>query len=145
MSRIRENQIDALGNRRQVELGGEARRGQPFPPQVQPFPAHFNQPDMSTTFGASACVQSMLGFILGSDNAQQVLQANPNRIYMYLQNNSNKDILIRYGSAPTTNGAGCFVLGPGGFYEPLVVPTNAVFAISASLSNAALTVIEGVR
>lgn len=68
-------------------------------------------------------------------NAQLVLPAAPRRAYLLIQNNSNGDIWIGIGAAPNTRGAS-LVLGPGNFWEPVYVPTNAIYVRSATLAAA---------
>lgn len=71
-----------------------------------------------------------------SNQPQLVLPADGRRAYLLIQNNSNGVIWIGLDSGPTSQGAS-LVLGPGNFWEPVYVPTNAIYVRSATLAGAA--------
>ncbi len=73
------------------------------------------------------------------NNVQPILQllpADENRAYLFIQNNSSANLLIGLDAAPQS-ARQCLVLGPGNFWEPNVVPTNSIYVSSASLPAAA--------
>lgn len=79
---------------------------------------------------------------IGSATALQVLPADENRTYFFVQNNSTANLLVALDSAPQSIGQ-CLVLGPGNFWEPNVTPTNSIYVLSATLSAARGIVIFG--
>lgn len=70
------------------------------------------------------------------------LHMNVNRGYLYIQNNSTDDLYLSFDARPNPKSA--LVIGAGGYFEPRVTPTNAVWLLSASLDNAQVNVVEGV-
>ncbi len=79
---------------------------------------------------------------IANGEANETIQTNENRGYLAIQNNSLIDIRVNFGSA-ATRGAG-WLIGGGGFFEPLEVPTNSIY-ISAYGGTADVTVLESMR
>lgn len=96
-----------------------------------------------TAYMDGAPRMSMQGFgvIVGLE-AKVALQMNVNRGYLYIQNNSSDDLYLSFDAKPNPKSA--LVIGAGGYFEPRVCPTNAVWLLSASLTNAQVNVVEGV-
>jgi hypothetical protein len=90
--------------------------------------------------GAPRMPMQAFGVSVGT-NARQALQTNPNRGYLYVQNNSMDDLYVSFDQTPTALTG--LTIGPGGYYEPRVVPTNSVWIASASLTNAQVSIVEG--
>ena len=90
--------------------------------------------------GAPRMPMQAFGVIVGTD-AKQALMTNANRGYMYIQNISSDDIWVAFDQTP--NQQTSLIIGPGGYYEPRVVPTNSVWVVSASLAEAQVSIIEG--
>lgn len=72
---------------------------------------------------------------IGVAQALCVLPVDENRAYLLIQNNSTANLFIGLDAAPQSAGQ-CLVLGPGNFWEPQVCPTNSIYVISATLTNA---------
>ena len=71
----------------------------------------------------------------------QVLAANPLRTYLIIMNQGNtNNVIVKFGSVQS--GTEGVVIPPGGSYEPLLAPGNAVFLRSAA-STSAVTLIQG--
>lgn len=104
-----------------------------LPPSMLPGQLGFND-------GAPRMPVQAFGVIVGT-NAVQALQTNPQRGYLYIQNNSSDDIWVSFDMTP--NAQTSLIIGAGGYYEPRVVPTNSVWVVSASLASAQVSVIEG--
>lgn len=86
---------------------------------------------------------SMQGFgVIVGTTPKIALHMNVNRGYLYLQNNSTDDLYLSFDARPNPKTA--LVIGAGGYYEPRVCPTNAVWIMSASLDNAQVNVVEGI-
>lgn len=84
--------------------------------------------------------------IAGSPGTALILNANPNRTYLFLQNLSGAGtIALGYDQTPVAQGAVLLGqnMGPGGFFEPNVAPDNAVYAI-ASAPGTQLFALEGI-
>lgn len=96
-----------------------------------------------TGYADGAPRMSMQGFgvIVGLE-AKVALYMNVNRGYLYIQNNSSDDLYLSFDAKPNPKSA--LVIGAGGYFEPRVCPTNAVWLLSASLTNAQVNVVEGV-
>lgn len=72
--------------------------------------------------------------------SKQVLSSNNKRLYLLVQNNSVADVRIAFGKkADTFSG---ILIPAGGYYEPYVCPTDAVFALSTAAAN--IVVVEGI-
>ncbi len=72
--------------------------------------------------------------------SKQVLQDNPGRQYILVQNNSGGNIFIGFGTkADTINGV---KIVPGGNYEPYLAPRSSIHVI-ASGANSNVVVVEG--
>ncbi len=97
---------------------------------------------MSNLSGAASMPQIPVGGTVVTQS-KQLLPANPRRGYLYIQNNSTDDLLVSYGSEATPLSS--IIITAGGYYEPRVCPTNAVYIASTSLSNAAYAYVEGGR
>ncbi len=136
----------AIGERfnRQRAMQGQGGVSAPVPrnaaPVVQEQPEYRNPARMSNVDGAASMPQVMNPFVVDTAGVM-ALPANPARGYLMVQNNSNADLLVSYDSLARPLAS--YVIGPGGYYEPRVVPTNSVYIASASLANAACIVIEG--
>ena len=86
---------------------------------------------------------SMQGFGVIVGTAPKIaLHMNVNRGYLYLQNNSTDDLYVSFDVRPNPKTA--LVIGAGGYLEPRVCPTNAVWIMSATLDNAQVNIVEGV-
>lgn len=86
---------------------------------------------------------SMQGFgVIVGTSPKIALHMNVNRGYLYIQNNSTDDLYLSFDARPNPKTA--LVIGAGGYYEPRVCPTNAVWIMSASLDNAQVNVVEGI-
>lgn len=86
---------------------------------------------------------SMQGFGVIVGTAPKIaLHMNVNRGYLYLQNNSTDDLYVSFDTRPNAKTA--LIIGAGGYYEPRVCPTNAVWIMSATLDNAQVNVVEGI-
>lgn len=81
-------------------------------------------------------------FRVGSVNAIQLLPDDPNRIYLFIQNNSASNMLIGLDGPPNAGGIS-LTLGPGNFWEPNVTPINSIYVISVGATNAAGVAIFG--
>ncbi|MDN3921507.1 hypothetical protein [Roseateles violae] len=72
----------------------------------------------------------------------QLLAASGTRAYLLIQNkDSTGSIWINFGAAATQ--ANGIRIGPGGNYEPAVVPTGAIYAIGDLANNANVLTVEG--
>lgn len=72
-----------------------------------------------------------------------LLAANPTRQYLLIQNNDATGIVyVNFGAGPATVANGAKV-APGASYEPLIIPTDAIYCIGSIASNANVLVIEG--
>lgn len=112
-------------------------------PSVSPAQPEFrHNPRVSNDSGAASMPQVMVGFSINT-NGLMVLQANPARGYLMIQNNSADDVFVAYDGLARAGSA--YRIGPGGYFEPRVVPTNSVYLSSNSLTNAETIVIEGNR
>jgi hypothetical protein len=79
---------------------------------------------------------------IGAASAQ-ALAANASRQYLMIQNNDPASTLwVRADGAAATKVAPAFKIPPGGFWEPITIPTGAVMAIGDAANNNA-TFIEG--
>lgn len=86
---------------------------------------------------------SMQGFgVIVGMTPKIALHMNVNRGYLYLQNNSTDDLYVSFDMRPNPKTA--LVIGAGGYYEPRVCPTNAVWVMSATLNEAQVNVVEGI-
>jgi hypothetical protein len=110
------------------------------PVAIQEQPLNRNDPRNSNASGAASMPQVMNGFSVNTAGVM-ALPANPARGYLMVQNNSNANLLVSYDSIPSAFAS--YIVGPGGYFEPRVVPTNSVYVASATLTNAACIVIEG--
>ena len=95
---------------------------------------------LSFTDGAPRMPVQTFG-VVASTAPKQALQTNPNRGYLYIQNNSTDDIYVAFDQTPTPQTS--LIIGAGGYYEPRVVPTNSVWVVSASLAHALVSIVEG--
>lgn len=132
--------LDAL---RREGIGGQGvavPRNAPTVPQPQPDYSH--DPARSNLSGAASMPMVMLGFSL-STQGQLALPDNIRRGYLYIQNDSNGDILVAFGGNARRGAA--VVIGPGSYYEPRVVPTNSIYLAAAAGTNLTAIVVEGVR
>lgn len=94
--------------------------------------------NLSASDGAPRTRLAIRAFTCGVINvaqALQVLPADEKRAYLLIQNNSTANLFVGLDSAPQSAGQ-CMVLGPGNFWEPQVCPTNSIYVISATLTNA---------
>lgn len=109
-------------------------------PDVQEQPEYRNPARMSNTDGAASMPQVMNPFVVDT-RGTMALPANPARGYLMIQNNSNADLYVNYDT--DARALQSYIIGPGGYFEPRVVPTNSIYIASATLTNAACIVIEG--
>ena len=103
---------------------------------VSQLPKQTGYPD-----GAPRMSIQGFGVIVGTA-AKIALHMNVNRGYLYIQNNSSDDLYMSFDAKPNPKSA--LVIGAGGYYEPRVCPTNAVWVMSATLDSAQVNVIEGI-
>lgn len=103
---------------------------------VSQLPKQTGYPD-----GAPRMSMQGFGVIVGTA-AKIALHMNVNRGYLYIQNNSSDDLYMSFDAKPNPKSA--LVIGAGGYYEPRVCPTNAIWVMSATLDNAQVNVIEGI-
>lgn len=66
--------------------------------------------------------------------AEMVLPDDEHRRYLLVQNNSGVVLLIGIGAAPVAGQ--CLTLASGVFWEPLVTPTDSIYVLAASGTNA---------
>lgn len=71
------------------------------------------------------------GSITAGGTSQQVAAANTARRYLLFQNHSDTDMWIDFGIAAVANQPSVKVVA-GGYFEPLVPPTEAVHVICAT-------------
>lgn len=122
-----------------------AASGRPIAMQDDPFVTRqlvAALAEFTNASGAAAMPQSVTSGAIGTD-AKIVMNSNARRGYLYIQNNSAADIWLAYDSLPTE--FNCIIIGPGGYYEPRVVPTNSIAIRSATLTDARWSIVEGVR
>ena len=74
--------------------------------------------------------------------SQQILNANPRRLYFIIQNLGPNDVYINFGNKAQRNNVKIIV---NGNYEPFVAPTNSVNVICDPGNTATVTAIEGVE
>lgn len=103
---------------------------------VSQLPKKTGYPD-----GAPRMSMQGFGIIVGTV-AKIAFHMNVNRGYLYIQNNSSDDLYMSFDAKPNPKSA--LVIGAGGYYEPRVCPTNAVWVMSATLDSAQVNVIEGI-
>lgn len=73
----------------------------------------------------------------------QLLPANPARQYLLVQNKDNTGaIWLFFGAAAATQANGVRI-GPGGNYEPPVIPKSAIQVVGDIANNTNLVVLEG--
>lgn len=75
-----------------------------------------------------------------STSSALVLAANPDRKYLVIQNTSAISVYVKFGSAHS--GTEGVLITAGGNYEPNEVPTDSVYAKSAS-GTPTLNIVEG--
>ena len=111
--------------------------------EVQQQLAFIGYPVTQTGYMDGAPRMSMQGFGVIVGTAPKIaLHMNVNRGYLYLQNNSTDDLYVSFDVRPNPKTA--LVIGAGGYLEPRVCPTNAVWIMSATLDNAQVNIVEGV-
>lgn len=112
------------------------------PPVILPEPEYQNPVNQTLEAPIAAMPQVTAGGSVGMQSVT-LLPGNPRRGYLYIQNNSTAPMYVAYDTdaTPLTS----IVIGPGGYYEPRVVPTNAIHLASASLNHAAFSYAEGSR
>ncbi len=69
-----------------------------------------------------------------STRSEMILPADDFRRYLLVQNNSGVTLLIGLGAAPVAGQ--CLTLASGGYWEPLVTPTDSIYVLAASGTNA---------
>ncbi len=75
-----------------------------------------------------------------TDTSKNVLNHNPQRTYLIIQNNGVSDVFINFSNrADSTN----MRIASGGYYEPLVAPTNSIFLTSSTGNSNLCVVTEG--
>lgn len=135
--------VDMRQQRQRAMQGhGAINAPMPFnaPPAVQEQPEFRNPHSVSNESGAASMPQVMNPFTVDTDGVL-ALPANPARGYLMVQNNSSADLLVSYDSLARPGSS--YVIGPGGYFEPRVVPTNSIYVSSATLNRANCIVIEG--
>lgn len=79
-----------------------------------------------------------------TNSSTQLLAANAARNYLLVQNrDASGAIYLNFGAAAATTNNGVLIPA-GGFYEPGVIPTDAIQAIGSIASNANVLTVEGV-
>jgi len=66
--------------------------------------------------------------------AEMILPEDPHRRYLLVQNNSGVVLLIGVGGLPVAGQ--CLQLASGVYWEPLVTPTDSIYILAASGTNA---------
>lgn len=79
-------------------------------------------------------------FVIGPDSIE-LSGENKNRRYLLIQNNSASDFYVSFGVESSANRS-IIIKANGGYYEPIRVPTNAIY-INAASSGAAGILVEG--
>jgi hypothetical protein len=78
-----------------------------------------------------------------TSTSAQLMAAAAARNYLLIQNkDASGSIYLNFGAGAATVANGVLV-GPGGNYEPSVIPTDAIQAIGSIASNANIVVVEG--
>lgn len=76
------------------------------------------------------------------DNSNQVLNANPRRIYLIIQNNGANPVYVNFGNKATP---GNITIIASGNYEPVVCPIDSVNLICDAGLSSQTAIIEGVE
>lgn len=112
------------------------------PPVNQPEREYANPEGLTLEKPIAAMPQVTAGGAVGRESIT-LLPTNPRRAYLYIQNNSTAPMYVAYDT--NANPLTSIVIGAGGYYEPRVAPTNAIYLASASLNHAAYAYAEGSR
>ena len=75
-----------------------------------------------------------------------ILAGNNRRAYLFLQNRGIQNVFITFGNQPTNSGGnfpGAILIPPNGFYEPLYVPVDTIYAVAAAGTNL-VAIVQGV-
>ncbi|MCM2250844.1 MAG: hypothetical protein NDJ19_00655 [Ramlibacter sp.] len=73
----------------------------------------------------------------------QLKAANAARKYLLIQNNDASGTIYVQPSAAAATAANGIKIGPGGYWEPVIIPTSEIRAIGSIASNANIVVVEG--
>lgn len=104
---------------------------------------------LSGSVGASIVINkaAQASYVQASKTAtpasSQLLAANAARQYLLIQNKDNTGFIwLFFGAAPATPANGVRI-GPGGNFEPTVLPVGAVQVVGDIANNANIVVVEG--
>lgn len=77
-----------------------------------------------------------------TDNSNQVLNSNPRRIYLIIQNNGANPVYANFGNKATP---GNITIIASGNYEPIVCPIDSLQLVCDTGLTSATAIIEGVE